>query len=170
MTDRDLLGIATTAKIGDHPVHPMLVPFPIVLLIATFACDVTYWATGNAFWAQVAIWALGAAIVTAALAAIAGFTDFLGNARIRLMNDAWHHMIGNVLAVVLALINFWIRYREGAEPGVLPWGLLLSTVIVLILLYTGWKGGEMVHRHRVGVSPEAPADKAPLSTRPRHSR
>ena len=82
MTDRDLLGIATTAKIGSHPLHPMLVPFPIVLLVATFACDLAYWQTARPFWAEAAFWSLGAAIVMAALAAVAGFTDFLGNAAV----------------------------------------------------------------------------------------
>jgi uncharacterized membrane protein len=160
MADRDLMGVAATAKVADHPLHPMLIPFPIALLVATFACDVAYWSSGNAFWAQAGAWSLGAAIVMAALAALAGLTDFLGNARIRAVSDAWHHMIGNVIAVVLALVGLWMRYRYGAAEAVLPWGILLSTIIVLLLLYTGWQGGNLVYRHRVGMNPEAPAEKA----------
>src|SRR3954452_6073901 len=113
MAERDLLGIATTAKIGTHPLHPMLIPFPIALLVATFVCDLAYWSTANAFWATVAMWALGAGIVMAAAAALAGLTDFLGNARIRALSDAWQHMIGNVTAVVLSLIGFWVPLRGG---------------------------------------------------------
>jgi uncharacterized membrane protein len=158
MTNRDLLGIATTAKIGSHPLHPMLVPFPIVLLSATFACDLAYWQTARPFWAEAAFWSLGAAIVMAALAAVAGFTDFLGNAAVRDLRDAWYHMIGNVTAVVLALISFWIRYQYGVEQGARPWGLVLSTIIVILLVYTGWKGGDLVYRHRIGMHPEAPAE------------
>jgi uncharacterized membrane protein len=30
-----------------------------------------------------------------------------------------------------------------------PKGLILSLVVVCILLFTGWKGWEMVYRHRV---------------------
>lgn len=159
MTDRDLLGIATTAKIGSHPLHPMLVPFPIAFLVATFLCDLVYWSNADAFWAVAAMWALGAGIVMAAAAALAGLTDFLGNARIRNLNDAWHHLIGNVTAVVLSLISFWLRYRYGAAAGVLPWGLLLSLLVVLLLLYTGWKGGELAYHHRVGMHPEGPTDR-----------
>ena len=160
MTNVDSRGVATTAKLASHPIHPMLVPFPIALFIATFACDLAYWFTGGIFWAQAAIWALGAAILTAALAAGAGLTDFLGNRRIRAMSDAWQHMLGNVTVVVLALISFLIRYSYGAAEGVMPWGLLLSAVIAALLLFTGWKGGELVYHHRIGMHPEAPAEPA----------
>jgi uncharacterized membrane protein len=39
-----------------------------------------------------------------------------------------------------------------------PWGLILSTVIVAMLLYTGWKGGELVYRYRVGMQPDDDRD------------
>ena len=164
MNGRDLLGIAATAKIGDHPIHPMLVPFPIALLIATLACDLIFASTGNAFWADAALWSLVAALVMAALAALAGLTDFLGNAQIRALTDAWHHMIGNIVAVLLALASLAIRLSQGSAEAVLPWGLILSVVVVLLLLYTGWKGGELVYRHRVGVTPEQPTGERTRST------
>jgi uncharacterized membrane protein len=67
-------------------------------------------------------------------------------------------MFGNVTAVVLALVNFLIRYGGGAAESVWPWGVLLSAVIAVLLLYTGWKGGELVYRYRVGVQPVEPAE------------
>jgi uncharacterized membrane protein len=88
----------------------------------------------------------------ALLAALAGFTDFLGDRRIRDLNDAWQHMIGNLIAVVLALINWYIRYRYGAAPGVFPWGIWISLITVLLLLFNGWKGWELVYRHHVGIA------------------
>jgi uncharacterized membrane protein len=159
MPDPDLRGIATSAKLAGHPLHPMLIPFPIAFLVATLACDLAYWSTRDTFWAIVAAWALGAGIVTAALAAVAGLTDFLGNARIRAIDHAWHHMVGNVIIVLLAIVNFWLRMSNGAEDGVLPWGLILSLIVVLLLLYTGWKGGELAYGQRVGMAPEAPPQK-----------
>jgi uncharacterized membrane protein len=149
------MGVATIAKLGGHPIHPMLIPFPIAFFIATFVCDVGHWLTGSVFAAQLAFWALGAGILGAAAAAVAGLTDFAGNPQIRALGDAWQHMIGNVIAVVLAIISFWLRYRYGAAAAVLPWGLLLSTVVALLLLFTGWKGGTLVYHHRVGMHPEA---------------
>jgi uncharacterized membrane protein len=141
----------TTAQIAGHPLHPMLIPFPIAFLVATFVCDLIFWSTGDPGWAVATMWLLGAALVMAALAAVAGLTDFMGEARIRNLDAAWHHMIGNVVVVLLSLWNWWRRYDQGAE-AVLPLGLLISAVVVAILLYTGWRGWEMVYKHRVAVS------------------
>ena len=128
----------------------MLIPFPIAFLVATLVCDLIFWRTGNGAWSTASLWLLGAALVMAALAAVAGLTDFMGDERIRDLSAAWHHMIGNVLAVLLSLWNWYRRY-EGGEAAVLPTGLLLSLIVVLILLYTGWRGWEMVYKDRVGV-------------------
>jgi uncharacterized membrane protein len=156
MASSDLRGLATTAKLGSHPVHPMLIPFPIALLVTTFACDLAYWASGDNFWARGAFWALTAAIVTALVAALAGFVDFAGNARIRALSDAWQHMIGNLVAVGLAMISLLLRWSNGSAEAVLPWGLLLSALIVCLLVFTGWKGGELVYHHRIGMQPQEP--------------
>jgi uncharacterized membrane protein len=144
----------TTAQIAGHPIHPMLIPFPIAFLVATFVCDLIFWFTRNPAWSTAGLYLLGAAILMAAVAAAAGLTDFLGDERIREMSSAWHHMIGNVIAVVVAIINWYSRY-SGGDAAVLPWGLVMSALIVLILLYTGWQGWGLVYAGRVGVE-EAP--------------
>ena len=145
----------STANIMGHPLHPMLIPFPIAFLVSTFVSDLIFWRTGNGAWATASLYFLGAALVMAALAAVAGLTDFLGDGRIRNISAAWHHMIGNVVAVLLSLFNWWRRY-DAPDPSapVLPTGLLISLAVVLILLYTGWRGWEMVYRHRVAVYDE----------------
>src|SRR5690242_6368871 len=99
----------STANILGHPLHPMLIPFPIAFLVATFVCDLVVWITGNPAWATATLYLLGAALVMAALAALAGLTDFLGDQRIRGLGEAWHHLIGNVVAVLLSLWNWWHR-------------------------------------------------------------
>jgi uncharacterized membrane protein len=143
----------STAKILGHPIHPMLVPFPIGFLVGAFLSDVAYWLTGNAFFATATVYLLGAAIVLAVLAALAGFTDFFGDRQVRDLSAARRHMVGNLTAVILALVNFVLRLGN-AEEAVLPTGLILSAVVALILVYTGWQGGELVFRHRVGIPDE----------------
>jgi uncharacterized membrane protein len=128
----------------------MLIPFPVAFLVATFVCDLIYWQTGNPGWVTASTYLLGAALIMAALAAVAGLTDFLGDARIRDLSAAWHHLIGNVVVVMLSLW-YWYRRYEGGDAAVLPAGLLISLLVVLILLYTGWRGWEMVYEHRVAV-------------------
>jgi uncharacterized membrane protein len=140
----------STANFFGHPIHPMLIPFPIAFFVATFMCDLVFWQTGYPIWTTAATWLLGAGLIMAALAAAAGLTDFLGDTRIRHLSAAWQHAIGNVIAVLVSLFNFYWHYSHEAG-GVLPVGLISSLVVVGILLFTGWMGWEMVYRHRVAV-------------------
>lgn len=141
----------STARVRGHPIHPMLIPFPIAFLVSTFVCDLIYWLTGNTAWSAVTLYLLGAALITAALAAVVGFIDFFGEQRIRQISAAWHHMTGNLIAVVLSIWNWYRRYEAG-DVAVLPIGIIISLTVVLILLYTGWRGWEMVYKHKVAVA------------------
>lgn len=145
----------SSANLMGHPLHPILITLPIGLFAATFLFDLIFWRTGTETWAIGALWLLGAGLVAAALAAIAGVIDFLGDARIRQIGDAWQHAIGNIVLVLLQLFSFYERYRYGAS-AVVPLGLSLSLFAVLLMLFTGWKGGELVFRHRVAVYDEPP--------------
>jgi uncharacterized membrane protein len=102
----------------------------------------------------VALWLLGAGLIMAALAAVLGLTDFASEPRIRALNDAWWHAGINVLAVLISLYNFFIRYGDPTSAGTK--GLVISLIVVCLLLVSGWKGWEMVYRHHVGVSDEPP--------------
>ena len=139
----------STAKIGTHPIHPMLIPFPIVCFILTFVVDIVYTRNQDPFWATASHWLLGVGLVMAALAAVTGLTDYLGDDRVRRLGDAIKHMLANVTAVVLELVNLVLRLKD---PGFIDsTGVYISGIVVLILLYSGWKGGELVYRHGVGV-------------------
>jgi uncharacterized membrane protein len=140
----------STAKIAGHPIHPMLVPLPIGFLVGAFLTDIAYWTSGWASFAYFSSWLIGAGIVTALLAAVAGFVDFLGEPRIRAIRKSWFHLFGNLAAVALSVVNFIVHLRDGAA-AVLPTGIVLSGVVTLLLLINGWMGGELVFRGRVGV-------------------
>jgi uncharacterized membrane protein len=79
----------STASIAGHPIHPMLIPFPIAFFVATFVCDLIFWQTGNSMSATAGTWLLGAGLIMAALAAVMGLIDVLGDQQIRQLNDAW---------------------------------------------------------------------------------
>ena len=153
MAAMDTRNPVSSANFMGHPLHPMLITLPIGLFMATFICDLLYWWTADGGFATAAIWLLGAGLIGGALAAVAGLIDFLGDKRIRGIGDAWQHAIGNVILVLVQLFSFYWRYRYGAS-AVVPLGLSLSLVAVLIMLFTGWKGGELVFRHRVAVYDE----------------
>jgi len=143
----------STAQLAGHPIHPMLVPFPIAFFTATLVCDLVYRHTLDASWFVATQYLLGASILIALAAALAGFTDFFGDHRIRSLRVAWWHMLGNLLMVVVQAINWYLRHDRG-EQAVLPTGLLLSLFAVLIMLATGWLGWEMVYRRRVAIAEE----------------
>src|SRR3954451_10430650 len=145
---------ASTARIASHPIHPMLVPFPIACFVGTLVTDLAYWKTAEMMWANFSAWLLFAGLLVGVLAAIAGLIDFLSNRLIRALAPAWLHMVGNAVVMVLAFFNALVHSRD-AWTSVVPTGLVLSSLTVLVLLFTGCMGWTMVYRHRVGVSNRA---------------
>jgi uncharacterized membrane protein len=143
----------STASIGGHPVHAMLVPFPIACFAGTFLSDLVYWKTAAMQWANISAWLLTIGLIMSVFVAATGIIDFLGDQRIRSLRPARIHAVGNVTAVVLSIFNVFIHSRD-AYTSVVPTGVTLSGIVVLILLVTGWNGWSLVYRHRVGVSQE----------------
>jgi uncharacterized membrane protein len=142
--------LQATAQIARHPLHPMLVPVPIVCFIGALLTDITYCLSKEIMWADFSAWLLVVGLIVGVLAACAGLIDFLGSRSIRATPPAWPHMLGNVLVLVLSFFNALIHTRD-AWTSVFPVGLILSIIVVLILPITGWLGWSMVYRHRVGV-------------------
>ena len=141
----------SSATLAGHPIHPMLVPVPIVCFVGTLITDLAYWRTANMQWANFSVWLLTFGLLVSVLVVIAGLVDFLGDRRIRRLRPAWIHAVGNAVALLLSILNAFVHSRD-AYTSVVPTGLTLSAVVVLILLVTGWNGWDLVYRHRVGVS------------------
>jgi uncharacterized membrane protein len=155
-------GVRSTASIRGHPIHPMLVPFPIAFLVGTLATDLVFWGTHDAFWARASAWLVGAGVVMGGLAAVFGLIDFLTIERARVGHTGWVHFLGNLLAVILSLASLLLRIGDPAA-AVLPGGLILSFIVVGILLVTGWMGGELAYRFKIGVI-ENETESTTLST------
>ncbi len=142
----------STAKIAGHPLHPMLIPFPIAFFVATLATDILYLRTGRPGFADASMWLLGAGIAGALLAAVFGFVDFLSERRVRALRQAWLHMAGNLAAVVLEAVNMYLRASAPVRDVVTGGQAVLSAGVVVLLLFNGWMGWEMVYRGHVGVT------------------
>lgn len=143
-------GVPSTVAIAGHPLHPLIVTFPIAFLTATFGTDVVYWFTGDGFWARASFWLIIAGLVTGLLAAATGMSDFLKIDRVRQHSAGWAHMVGNVAALGLSLINLLLRWNNQAG-AILPTGLIISLLVAGLLGVTGWYGAELVYRHKVAV-------------------
>lgn len=147
----DNWNLRSTAQIAGHPIHPMLVPFPIACFVGALVTDIAYWRTAQMMWANFSAWLLVVGMIMGGLAAIAGLIDFLSNRLIRAQQPAWPHMVGNIVMLLLALLNTFVHTRD-AWTSVVPTGLILSVIVVLILPVTGWLGWSMVYRHGVGAA------------------
>lgn len=149
MTPAD--NLQPTAQIARHPIHVMLVPVPITCFVGALITDIVYYFTAEMMWADFSAWLLVVGLIFGVLAALAGLTDFVGNRRIRTQSPAWPHLLGNLIALILAFFNVLIHTRD-AWTSVVPTGIILSILTVLILPVTGWLGWSLVYRHGVGVA------------------
>lgn len=140
--------LRATVTIKGHPLHPLLVTIPVGLFVATLVSDMVFVVDGSDGWADASRWLLGGGLAGALLAALAGFADFAGNARIREFRDAWLHMFANLTVVLIEGVNLILRLPDPEVAG--SFGIVLSAAAALILLFSGWKGGELVFRHGVG--------------------
>ena len=145
----------TPASIFKHPIHPMLIVFPIGLWIFSLACDLIRLAgvPGDA-WSVVAFYSMVGGLIGALLAAVPGFIDYLfykgGTPPVKPM--AQTHMAINLTAVVLYAINIWLRIGDPTSINTLmSFPILLSIIGVALIFVSGWLGGQMVHVYGVGV-------------------
>lgn len=140
----------STAAIFGHPLHPMLVPFPIAFFIAALVTDIAYTQTANVQWANFSIWLITGGLVMGGLAALTGIIDYAGDRRVRATGVATPHMIINLSVYIIELVNAFVHSRDG-WTSVVPTGITLSIVAVVLLGAGAWLGGSLVYCHGVGV-------------------
>ncbi len=145
-------GLPSTAAIVGHPIHPMLIPFPITFLTAAVATDVAARATRDPFWDRTSRWMLGAGIGTGLVAGAVGAIDYYTIRRAREKSVGKVHAYGNPIALALAALNLALRRNRpmGAPPSGTEIALSLATAAMLGV--TGWAGAELSYRHMVGVA------------------
>jgi len=155
MSDAHDKPIPSRVAFMQHPLHPMAVSFPIAFLFGTFVTDLVFWWQGDPFWALMSFWLAVAGLVTGLGAAALGFLDFMLMSQVRQHIVAWSHFIIAVMALALAGANVRLRLDEPVD-AVLPWGLVLSCTLVVVVGITGWLGGTLTFRHGIGtyVHPE----------------
>lgn len=121
----------STLEVAGHPIHPMLIVFPVAFLVATLVVDCIYWGTGDD--GRAPVWLVGAGTVGGAIAVVTGLTDFLGEQRIRHLMAAWQQILENALMILISVSTgiglFWARTTS--FPGasfVRPWCACCSSL------------------------------------------
>jgi uncharacterized membrane protein len=162
--------MASPASFNGHPIHPMIIPFPIALWVFSLVADVIYLWRGNPIWKDwIAFYALLGGIIGAVVAAVPGLIDWLSitdRAVVRIAN--WHARL-NVIALLVFAASFYLRTTSGASlvnnNYTIP--IALSVLGVVLITISGWLGGEMVFKHGVAVDSgsSAPAEKSDTRAR-----
>jgi uncharacterized membrane protein len=150
------------ARLFGHAIHPMLIVFPLGLLVAALAFDLVYHLTGNPAFATVAYWNIVGGVGGGLAAGLFGLIDWLAipqGTRARAIG-AWHG-VGNVVVLALFAVSGWLRWESPGHVPEMP-AQILAIAAVALGLVTSWLGGELVERLGIGVTPGAHPD-APSS-------
>lgn len=158
----------TRAKFMGHPVHQMLIVFPLGLLITAVIFDVVYFVNDETIFAQVSFWNIAAGLIGAVLAAATGLLDWMNIPRgTRARRIGLWHGLGNTVIFVL-FVAVWF-YRLGTAGHVVePLWFVIELIAVGLGGITCWLGGELVDRLGVGVAEDANLD-APSSLSSDHT-
>jgi uncharacterized membrane protein len=154
------------AKLLGHPIHPMLIVFPLGLLATAVAFDIVGLSTGDSSWFGISFWMIAAGIIGGLLAAGFGLIDWWAiPSGTRAQSVGLWHGLGNVVVVALFAVSWFLRRPTPNEPS--SGALTLSFIAVVLAMVTGWLGGELVDRLGVGVDRGAHLDApSSLSGRP----
>jgi uncharacterized membrane protein len=146
--------MASPASIAGHPVHPMIIPFPIALWVFSLVADLIYLWRGNPVWRDyIAFYTLLGGIIGAAVAAVPGFIDWLSLKDRDVVKIAnWHARL-NVIALLIFAASFYLRTTNGSSlvSGSYTIPVALSVLGVILISISGYLGGEMVFKHGVAV-------------------
>ena len=143
------LDVGSAVALVGHPIHVMMVHFPVAFVIATLGVDVFYWFSGDAFWARVGIWSTGLAFWSGVAASIVGTGELLLVRGIRLLEASWSHAVAAMTLVAIVGANWGLRLIDPAS--ILPHGLALSALASVMVGFAGWHGGKLVFDHGVGI-------------------
>jgi len=140
---------ASAVAVVGHPLHAMMVHFPIALAFATLGADVFYWWGGDPFWTRVALWSAGFAFATAVAAGIVGTLELLLVEGIRVRVASWTHAIAAMTLISILGMNWGVRLVD--PMAALPHGLGLSLLGGIFAGFAGWHGGKLIFDHGVGI-------------------
>jgi uncharacterized membrane protein len=146
------------ATVAHHPIHPMLVAFPIGFFGGVLVSDIISIWGDRAFWAEMSVWLIAFGVVGALVAAVFGFTDYFSAP---MSSDAKRaattHMVLNLIVVVCYAAAFYVRY--GDPTSVL--GYVLTYIGLALLVVSGWYGGHLVYIGLIGTTSQPPDTRAP---------
>lgn len=148
--EQPVRGLPSTAAIAGHPIHPMVIPYPVAFLTTALVTDIAARRTRDPFWSRASGLLLGAGIVTGLAAGVFGAIDYFTIRRARERSVGKLHAYGNPIALGLAAANLALRRKSDGQPT--GTDLALTAATAALVGVTGWAGAELSYRHMVGVA------------------
>jgi uncharacterized membrane protein/nitrite reductase/ring-hydroxylating ferredoxin subunit len=146
--------VKSAASIEGHPIHPMVVAFPIAFWLGSFVADIVYLSQRDAFWYRASWYAMAAGLAGALIAAIPGGIDYFKSVAPHSVGKktALLHGLLNLSLSGLYAFNLWWRSGEDALTGSDWWVAFgLSIAGVAVLGVAGWLGGDLVYKCEIGI-------------------
>jgi uncharacterized membrane protein len=151
--DKDLGPTHSNVAVAGHPLHPMLITFPIAFLLGAFASALVYLYDRDPFWARMSIWLIGAGTIMGTVAGVTGTAELLSVRGIRRFSRAWNHFVASVVMLAVAFANWMWRVGD-VEAAIWPWGVYMSALTAGLVAFAGWLGGALVFEHQIVIEQE----------------
>lgn len=128
--------LRSTVVIGRQPFYRALAAFAVSWFVGTLATDIAYWRTADMMWTDFSAWLLTVGVIVGYVTIVVALIEtFAIRSQLR-RRATWPYAIGNVVALLLATVNMLVHTRD-AWTSVVPWGLILSVAVVIVLILTG---------------------------------
>jgi uncharacterized membrane protein len=142
--------VESKAKFLGHPIHPVLIVFPLGLLATAAIFDIIAFLRGTSSLFTASFWMIAAGIPSGVIASVFGLIDWLAiPAGTRAKGIGLWHGVGNGFVIFLFAVSWVLRRQVSDHPSWIA--LTFSWVAVMIAFVTAWLGGELVDRLGVGV-------------------
>lgn len=135
-------------------IHPMIVHFPIALIIAGFLAELVYhFFRKNQLFSEIGLWLLCAGAVTAVFAYVSGafMTKELYGAAGTVQSS--HELFAEITVIsslVAAAFKIYLK-MERKEEGLLKWiAFAMYVFAVISVSITGYYGGVLVYSYLIG--------------------
>jgi nitrite reductase/ring-hydroxylating ferredoxin subunit/uncharacterized membrane protein len=138
------------AHIKSHPIHPILVTFPLAFYIGTLVFDSLRIIKDDIAFGLTGEYIHVAGIIAAVCAAVPGIIDYIYTVppKSSAKKRAATHGITNTSVLLIFCIALYCKHIENFSPAIV---IALEFVGVVLTCYAGWLGGTLVHRNQIGI-------------------
>lgn len=140
------------ASLKSHPIHPILIAFPIAFFIGTLLFDLLALFYDNDNFRNTARYLVTAGIIAGLIAAVPGIVDYIFTVppKSSAKKRATLHGLTNTGSIIIFSVALYYRQQQSPAEGIV---ITLESLGVIAMMIAGWMGGTLVYRNQIGVDP-----------------